>query len=114
MGIEKEIKELEGQIVQIKNDIAELGEMRNGSISEQYNICGNPACRCKDKENPQKHGPYYQLSYSFNKRSTSEFVRSEDVGKVRKQLSDYKTFIRLKDEWVGISIQLAKLRKGKK
>ncbi len=111
MNIEDEIVALEKQIVDIKTELMELGEIRNGSLSEQYNVCGNPTCRCKDKKNPQKHGPYYQLSYSFNKKSTSEFVSTENVEVVRQQLLDYKSFMKLKDKWVGTSIQLSKLRK---
>ena len=111
MDLENEIEVLEGRIVEIKNEIMELGEIRNGSLSEQYNVCGNPTCRCKDKDNPQKHGPYYQLSYSFNKKSTSQFVSAENIDKVRQQLAGYKMFMKLKDEWVGASIELSKLRK---
>ena len=111
MDLENEIEVLEGRIVEIKNEIMELGEIRNGSVSEQYNVCGNPTCRCKDKDNPQKHGPYYQLSYSFNKKSTSQFVSADNIDKVRQQLAGYKMFMKLKDEWVGASIELSKLRK---
>jgi hypothetical protein len=111
MNVEKEIEVFEKRILEIKNELMGLGEIRNGSISEQYNVCGNPTCRCKDKENPQKHGPYYQLSYRFNKKSTSQFVSAENVDAVRQQLADYKTFMALKDEWLGASIELSKLRK---
>lgn len=114
MSVENEIMELETRIVEIKDQLMGLGEIRNGSISEQYNVCGNPTCRCKDKENPQKHGPYYQLSYSFNKKSTSEFVSADNIDKVRKQIAGYKTLMQLKNEWLGASIQLAKLRKKQK
>ena len=111
MDLDKEIGTLERRILEIKNEIMGLGEIRNGSVSEQYNVCGNPTCRCKDKDNPQKHGPYYQLSYRFNKKSTSQFVSAENIDKVRQQLADYKTFVKLKDEWLGVSIELSKLRK---
>jgi len=111
MNVEKEVEVLEGRILEIKNEIMGLGEIRNGSVSEQYNVCGNPTCRCKDKENPQKHGPYFQHSYSFNKKSTSQFVSAENIDKVRQHIADYKTFMKLKDEWLGASIQLSKLRK---
>ncbi len=99
------------QLKRVKAEISKLGEMRPGSISEQYNVCGQKDCCCKDKENPQKHGPYYQLSYTRKGRSTSEFVRVEDVKIVRRQLADYKKFGELKDEWTGISIDLARLRR---
>ena len=39
--------------------------MKPDSINEQYNVCGSPNCKCKDKKNPQKHGPYYYLSFTF-------------------------------------------------
>ncbi|MGC9328602.1 MAG: DUF6788 family protein [Candidatus Hinthialibacter sp.] len=29
--------------------------MRPGALSQQYNVCGNPRCRCKDPQHPQKH-----------------------------------------------------------
>ena len=111
MDLDKEIGTLERRILEIKNEIMGLGEIRNGSVSEQYNVCGNPTCRCKDKDNPQKHGPDYQLSYRFNKKSTSQFVRAENIDKVRQQFANYKTGVKLKDEWLGVSIELSKLRK---
>ena len=107
MDLDKEIGTLERRILEIKNEIMGLGEIRNGSVSEQYNVCGNPTCRCKDKDNLQKHGPYYQLSYRFNKKSTSQVVSAENIDKVRQQLAVYKTFVKLKDEWLGVSIELS-------
>lgn len=105
------VTDLENRIDEIKNEISQLGEIRTGSLTEQYNVCGNPSCRCKNSDKPQKHGPYYQLSYTRHRKSTSEFVRRDDVDQVRRQLEDYKIFMKLKDEWIDISIQLAKLRK---
>lgn len=106
------MKELEKHIIKIKKLISCLGEIRTGSLTEQYNVCGNASCKCKDPKNPQKHGPYYQLSYTRYRKSTTQFVRSEDVEAVRQQLADYKTFMKLKDEWIDCSIQLSKLRKA--
>ncbi len=108
------VRKLLMRIEEIKLEIAELGEMRTGSLTEQYNVCGKQHCRCKDKKNPQKHGPYYQLSYTRYKKSTSEFVSKDRLDAVRKHLDNYKTFMRLKDEWLDISILLAKLNRKKK
>jgi len=105
------VEDCQSQIQKIKQELSELGDMRPGSISEQYNVCGNPSCRCKDPENPKKHGPYYQLSYSHQGRSTTEFVKTEAVEEVRQQLANYRTFKRLSKEWVGLSVKIAKLRK---
>ncbi len=98
----------------IKGEIAALGEMRPGVLTKQYNVCGQANCRCKDKKNPRRHGPYHQLSYAWKGRSTSEYVKADAVAGVQSQLADYKRFMGLKDEWVGISIALAKLRRAAK
>ena len=105
------MEKLLSRIEKIKTEIAQIGEMRPGSLSEQYNVCGNPTCRCKDKKNPQKHGPYHQLSYTWKRKSTSEFVREQDVPVVKEQLANYRHFMELRDEWIDCCIQLAKLRK---
>ena len=105
------MEKLLNRIEKIKTEIAQIGEMRPGSLSEQYNVCGNPTCRCKDKKNPQKHGPYHQLSYTWKRKSTSEFVREQDVPVVKEQLANYRHFMELRDEWIDCCIQLAKLRK---
>ena len=59
----------QAQIRKIKKNLEELGEIMPGSLSKQYNVCGNPNCRCKDSVNPRKHGPYYNLSYTWNSKA---------------------------------------------
>jgi hypothetical protein len=107
----------QARIKEIQKTLSEMGEMRPGSLSMQYNVCGNPSCRCKDKKNPQKHGPYYQLSYTHKGKSTTEFVKAEKVDEVRQQIQNFREFKKLTDEWVDLSVKIAKLRKkeaGKK
>lgn len=85
--------------------------MRPGSLSEQFNVCGNPACKCKNPQKPERHGPYHQLSYTFKGRSRTEFIKEDMVEITRQQLDNYKTFKRLTTEWVELSVELAKLKK---
>lgn len=85
--------------------------MRPGSLSEQYNVCGNPTCRCKDTNNPRKHGPYYQLSFTHKGKSTTEFVKREAVTEVRRQLKNYQRFKKLVDKWVELSVDIAKAQR---
>ena len=109
-----QIKKKLRRIEKIKEEICTITEMRIGSLSEQWNVCGNPSCRCKDPGKPKKHGPYYQLSYTRHRKSSSEFVSKENVVRIRKQLHNYKTFMTLKDEWIDLSIEISKLRKQEK
>jgi hypothetical protein len=109
--INDNLEEWQAKIEKIKLQLSELGEMRPGSISEQYNVCGRPNCKCKDPEQPKKHGPYYQLSYSHQGRSTTEFIKKELVSEVRQQLDNYRTFKRLTKEWVDLPVKIARQRK---
>ena len=86
-------------------------EMRPGTLSKQYNVCGNPQCRCKDPHHPKKHGPYYQLSYTRHGKSKSEHVKKEMLTTVKNQVKNYKRFVKLVEELIDLSIELAQLQK---
>ena len=49
----------EQTLQRIQRQLAALGPVLPGSLSEQWNVCGTPGCRCKAPSNPKKHGPYY-------------------------------------------------------
>ena len=100
---------LEKRIRNIKQQISELGDLRPGALSKQYNICGTPNCRCK-ADPPIKHGPYYQVSFTRHGKSSSQFVRDEDLGEVQQQLENYRRLRELVDEWITLSAQLSSLR----
>src|SRR5438034_6498177 len=61
---------LEARIEKIKEEIARLGDLRPGALSQQYNACGSPRCRCKEDPS-RRHGPFYQLSYTWHSKSTT-------------------------------------------
>lgn len=94
------------RIAEIKRELSELGPLHPGSVSEQYNICGTPGCHCKDPRNPQKHGPYYQLSYGWRGKSSSLFVRVERLGLMREKVANYKRMQELVKEWVDLAMEV--------
>jgi hypothetical protein len=105
---------IQRRIKEIKAELSGLGPMHPGSISKQYNICGNPNCRCKDPENPQKHGPYYQLSYSWRGKSSSLFVKKDRLEGMRGQVANYKRLRALTQEWVDLEMKRERIeRTGK-
>lgn len=103
------IKSLEQRIQEVKQQLAALRDLRPGSLSRQYNVCGNPTCRCKASP-PRKHGPYYQLSYTRKGKSSSRFVRSQDLRTVKEQLRNYERLRKLVDRWIDLSTELSELR----
>jgi len=107
----KQIRQLQGRITRIKKKLSQLGDLRPGTLSRQYNVCGNPTCRCKDPKDPKKHGPYYQLSYTYRGKSRTEFVRKEVVQEEKRRIRNYAIFRLLTQEWIDLSIEIARLRR---
>jgi uncharacterized protein YukE len=105
-------KQIQNQIEAVRKQLANLGPMHPGSLSEQYNVCGNPGCRCKDPKDPQRHGPYYQLSYTWRGKSSTRFVRQESVAKMQEKVSNYKRFRELVNECVDLSLELEQLERA--
>lgn len=100
---------LEAQIENLKQELVCLGDLRPGKLSQQYNVCGKTDCRCK-ADPPQKHGPYYQLSFTRNGKSSTQFVRKQDLAVVRQQLSNYQRLRELMDRWITLGMELSRLK----
>ena len=100
---------LQTRIERLKQEIVRLGDLRPGKLSQQYNVCGKADCRCK-ADPPQKHGPYYQLSFTRNGKSSTQFVRKEDLAVVRQQLKNYRRLRELIDRWITLGMELSRLK----
>ena len=100
------------QIEKAKQALVLIGDMRPGSLSTQYNVCGKAGCKCKATP-PQKHGPYYQVSYTRKGKSGSKFVKKEDLPEVRRQLKNYERMKLLTQRWIDLSMELSTLRLNK-
>ena len=71
--------------------------MRPGSLTRQYR---HPESRT---------GAYWQISYTRQMRSRTEYVRQEWVTEVRKRIAMHKRFKRLIDRWLDLGIQHSQL-----
>ena len=94
---QKRIQQIEQRIDQIKRALLEIGPMRPGSLTRQY-------------KDPQHHtGAYWQISYTRQMKSRTEYVRKEYVKDVRRQTVTHKRFKRLVDQWIELSIEHSRL-----
>jgi hypothetical protein len=96
------------KVQEILNQITAIGPVLPGTLEKQYNVCGKSGCRCKDPENPQKHGPYFRLSYSLNGKNSSMFVKKEDAEAVAPMTQNYKRLRTLSMELALASIEEVK------
>ena len=107
--METRIQTLERRIAKITAQLAQLGDLRIGSLSEQYNVCGRAGCRCKASP-PIKHGPYHQLSFTRKGKSSTRFVRRGELTTVKQQLRNYEKLRKLLDQWLTLGTELSNLK----
>ena len=85
MNTKRSLRQLERQIGALQEKLCALGPMHPGSVSRQYQVCGNPACRCMHPQRPQRHGPYYKLAYVHRGKPTCRFVRADCVAELKQR-----------------------------
>jgi hypothetical protein len=94
---QKRIRQIEQKIDRIKRALQEIGPMRPGSLTRQYKV-------------PQHHtGAYWQISYTRQMKSRTEYVRPEWVKDIRRQTAAHKRFKTLVDQWIDLSIEHSRL-----
>ena len=98
------------RIKKLEEEIAQIGPMLPGGISKQWNVCGKPGCKCKDPDKPKKHGPYYQLSFTIGGKSSSLFVKREELAVARQCIRNYARFKALTEKLLRARVEWA--RKG--
>jgi hypothetical protein len=91
------LAKIEREIEGIKDQIAEIGIVRPGSLTRQY----------KDPKN--KKGAYYQISYTHRMKSKTQYVRSDSLAEVRREIRDYNKLKKLIERWVALGIEYSAL-----
>ena len=95
---EERLSRIEKRVERIKEELAQIGPMRPGSLTRQY------------KDSKTKSGPYWQISYTRAMRSRSDYVPLDRVAQVRKEIGEYQKFKKLTNEWIDLGIEASKLR----
>jgi hypothetical protein len=95
---DKRLAQIERRIEQIKVELIALGPLRPGSLTRQY------------KDPHSRSGPYYQLSYTRDMKSRTDYIPRNYVREVRRLIRNYKRFKALTTEWVDLSIEQSRLQ----
>jgi hypothetical protein len=99
----KKLDELLIQREQLLKIFNEVGDMRKGSISENYRRCGRSSCSCAEPGHPG-HGPYYAFTRSVaGKTRTINRRPGPELNRLRKEVSEYKRFRQLCREVIEIN-----------
>ena len=93
-----EQNQIHKRITVIQGQLAQLGSMRPGCLSRQY------------RDPKLKKGSYFQLSYTAQMKSRTEYIHPDLVPQIHQELAEYRRYRELTQEWVELSIQLSRLK----
>ena len=84
-------------------------DMLQGSLVKRYVKCGKENCHCAEGEG---HGPVFYLSYKEKGLTRLIYIPSEEVEKVKRQLSTFKQYKEIGGKIAKLNREILKLRKG--
>jgi hypothetical protein len=90
---DKTLERCDRQIQAIKDQLTALGPLRPGSLTRQY------------RQPARRQGAYYQISYTWRMRSHTDYVRSNEVALLRRELAAYRRFKQLTARWVQVALR---------
>jgi hypothetical protein len=94
----KSLQILDRQIQRIQVQLAKLGPLRPGTLTRQY------------RQPQRQQGAYYQISYTHQMKSHTEYVPKHEMGTVRKEIAMYHRYKKLTAQWVALALQRSRLR----
>jgi hypothetical protein len=103
------LDELEAHRAELYAALAEVGDVRRGSVSVNYRRCGKPNCACTRPGHPG-HGPRYLWTRTVGGKSRGRQLAGAEVGKVRRELDRYAEFVTLTDRLVEVNERICEAR----
>src|SRR6266545_3652822 len=102
--------DLESRRAAVQWQIAQLGDMRSGSITGTGGRCGNPNCHCHRAEDPG-HGPYYRLTRKVKGKTVTEtFSSPASLAKAQREVAECQRFRELGEQLLDVNEQICGLR----
>jgi hypothetical protein len=104
------LPQLESRRAELLHSIANLNDMRPGSIVGAVWRCGKPSCHCAQPEDPG-HGPTLRLTYKSKGKTVTEALPTPAaVHKAEQEISEFRKYQQLSQELVETSQQICRLR----
>jgi len=104
------LSDLEQRREQLAQRIAELGDLRPGSVTATSGRCGKPACHCHQPDQPG-HGPHFRLTYKVEGKTISEALSTPAaIQKAEREVEEFRKFQQLTREFLGTNAEICRLR----
>jgi hypothetical protein len=101
---------LEAQRAELLGAVANLKDMRPGSVVGAVFRCGKPSCHCARPGDPG-HGPSLRLTYKRHGKTVTEALPTPAaVRKAEREIAEFRDYQRLGRELVEVSEKICRLR----
>src|SRR5262249_48681254 len=90
-------------------EIANLGDLRRGSVHVVYRKCGNPGCRCA-QPGEQGHGPQLLWTRSLDGRTKTSVLDPGRLEQLQQECANYRHLRGLVHELVEVSELICEAR----
>lgn len=106
----RSLDEMEQERARLYGQLAETGDFRRGSISENYRRCGKANCACARPGHPG-HGPRQLWTRTGpGRKSRGRKLAAGEVDKVHSELSMYARFAALTEQIVEVNEAICEAR----
>ena len=99
------LEQLEKRRTDLKTEIAQVGDLRPGSLVERYRRCGKCGCHCAET-GAAGHGPSWSLTREVGGKTVTRVIPPKAVDSTRRQMAEHRRFRGLVRELVETSEQL--------
>jgi hypothetical protein len=104
------LSDLELQREVLAQRIAELGDLRPGSVTGTSGRCGKPECHCHQPGQPG-HGPNFRLTYKVEGKTISQALPTPAaIHKAEREVEEFRKFQQLSREFLGTNAEICRLR----
>jgi hypothetical protein len=105
-----DIDRLQQDRARLFRELSEIGDLRRGSIAENYRRCGKSNCCCA-RAGHRGHGPQYLLMTKVEGKSQARNLKpGAELAKVRAEVGNHLRFRELVQKIVEISEQISERR----
>ncbi len=103
---------LESRRAELLHQIAQLGDLRSGSITPTQGRCGKPTCHCHQPKHPG-HGPHLRLTYKVAGRTRTESLSDRtQLQKAEREIAEFRKCQRLLRAFLEVNTQICRLREA--
>ena len=103
-----DLARLSQDYAQVRAELAQIGSILQGSVTERRIPCGKVACACTTDVRAW-HGPYIQWSRRKRGRTVSTYLTPEQAALCREWIENYRKLDKIIGRMLKLSLRIARL-----